>query len=129
MINSKQIVYGLNMQMTDETVVETAALAGFDFIRLDACHYPYTLDHMVRIIRTADSVGLPVIARIDSLEQAAMMLDFGLAGVMFQQVQKHSMSFMVQVLQLPIYSQMKKSATMICLQLCSFHLHAKQQTS
>ena len=87
MIESGKVVYGLNCQILDPVVAEVAAIAGYDFLRLDCTHFPFEVKHIIDYIRVADSVGLPIIARIDDPDKASMLLDFGLAGIMTQKCQ------------------------------------------
>ena len=87
MIESGRVIYGLNCQIMDPVVAEAAAIAGYDFLRLDCTHYPFDVRDIISYIRVADSVGLPIIARIDDQDKAAMLLDFGLAGIMTQRCQ------------------------------------------
>ena len=84
MIEEGRVIYGLNCQILDPVVAEAAAIAGYDFLRLDCTHFPFDTGNIIDYIRVADSVGLPIIARIDDPDKAAMLLDFGLAGIMTQ---------------------------------------------
>ncbi|WP_434310509.1 HpcH/HpaI aldolase family protein [Hominifimenecus sp. rT4P-3] len=86
-IQKGEILYGLNVQICDPVVAEAAAIEGYDFLRLDACHYPIPSDKIAHFILAADSMEIPVIARIDDLELGALLLDYGLTGIMVQKVQ------------------------------------------
>lgn len=52
--------YGLNIALHDPSVVEMAARAGYDFVRVDCEHMMFGLDSLMEIIRTARLLGMPV---------------------------------------------------------------------
>ena len=81
MLENGEMVLGLTCQLTDPTVAEMAALAGYDYIRLDFS--------MIRdFIHTADSVSLPVIMRVTRTDDLTALADLGVAG--FQIPHMHS---------------------------------------
>ena len=78
--------YGLNIALHDPSVVEMAARAGYDFVRVDCEHMMFGLDSLMEIIRTARLLGMPVQARITSVDQASALLDFGVSALMLPHV-------------------------------------------
>lgn len=78
--------YGLNIALHDPSVVEMAARAGYDFVRIDCEHMLFSRDTLMEIIRTARLLGMPVQARVTDLGQASAFLDFGVSALMFPHV-------------------------------------------
>lgn len=78
--------YGLNIALHDPSVIEMAARAGYDFVRIDCEHMLFGNDSLMEMIRTARLLGMPVQARITSIEQASALLDFGVSALMFPHV-------------------------------------------
>lgn len=82
MIAAGELPLGFIMNLVDPAVAELAALAGYDFIRIDGEHVAYNLESVQSIVRAADSVGLPVIIRTANYENISALLDCGIAGIM-----------------------------------------------
>lgn len=77
-----QISYGLMLSMSDPAVVEMAALAGYDYVRLDCEHTLFDYSTMVDMIRTANLLNLPIMVRISSQDDVTRLLDAGISGIM-----------------------------------------------
>ena len=75
-------VLGTWVTMTDPTVIEFAKLAGFDFVRLDNEYFPFDINMIEQMIRTANSIGLPIIVRVSRLEDISMFISCGADGIM-----------------------------------------------
>jgi 4-hydroxy-2-oxoheptanedioate aldolase len=61
-----QTVFGLNIGIPSPVIVELAAYAGFDFIRIDTSHNSYDLPTITNLIRAAEAVGITPMARVDN---------------------------------------------------------------
>ena len=88
MLENGEMVLGLTCQLTDPTVAEMAALAGYDYIRLDCEHSMLDFSMIRDFIHTADSVSLPVIMRVTRTDDLTALADLGVAG--FQIPHMHS---------------------------------------
>lgn len=78
--------YGLNIALHDPSIIEMAARAGYDFVRIDCEHMLFGSECLMEMIRTARLLGMPVQARITSVEQASALLDFGVTALMLPHV-------------------------------------------
>lgn len=74
--------YGLNIGLSDPVVVEMAARAGYDFIRIDCEHMLFDNGTLMNMIRTARLLDLPVQLRVPDLSNASALLDLGASGLM-----------------------------------------------
>lgn len=61
-----QTVLGINIGVPSPVIVELAAYAGFDFVRIDTSHNAYDLPTVVNLIRTAEAAGITPMARVDN---------------------------------------------------------------
>jgi 4-hydroxy-2-oxoheptanedioate aldolase len=66
-------------------VAELLALAGFDFLVLDAEHGFFSIESIERMVIAADGAGIPAIVRVPSCTAAEVgrCLDAGAAGILF----------------------------------------------
>jgi 2-keto-3-deoxy-L-rhamnonate aldolase RhmA len=66
-------------------VAELLAIAGFDFVVLDAEHGFFSLESIERMVIASDGAGLPAIVRVPSCAAAEVgrSLDAGAAGILF----------------------------------------------
>jgi len=81
-MKNKEVSFGLVLSLKDPSLLEMAAYAGFDFIRIDCEHELYdnfTLDSM---IRTASLLNIPSFIRLATMEDIPRFLDLGATGVM-----------------------------------------------
>lgn len=81
LLQQKDCIFGLFVNLNDPTVVELAHLAGFDFIRIDLEHKMYDPVTVLSLIRTADLLGMAVQVRISSLSEVTRLLDAGAHGI------------------------------------------------
>ncbi len=86
MLADGQFLFGFVANMIDPSVVEIAGLAGYDFVRLDCEHTPFSIQEMRNFIRAADAVGIPLIIRLTELDAITGLLDFGVGGFMIPHV-------------------------------------------
>ena len=59
-------VLGINIGVPSPVIVELAACAGFDFVRIDTSHNGYDLPTVVNLIRAAEAAGITPMARVDN---------------------------------------------------------------
>ena len=74
--------YGLNVGLSDPVIVEMAARAGYDFIRIDCEHMLFDNGTLMDMIRAARLLDLPVQLRVPDLSNASALLDLGASGLM-----------------------------------------------
>ena len=81
-------VLGCFVPIPSPELVEICALAGFDFVLLDAEHGPISPQTAYPMILAAEARGCTPIARIGQLDRQVILkfLDLGIAGVMTPQV-------------------------------------------
>ncbi len=81
-------VFGCFIPVPSAATVEILALAGFDFVLLDAEHGPVSPESAYPMILAAESRGIPAFARIGQNDKQVILkfLDLGIAGVMVPQV-------------------------------------------
>ena len=73
---------GIYIGDTDVAVVEMAAIAGFDYIRIDNAHALVNPSKLADTIRVANAYDVPTLVRISSLEEMTKLLDFGATGIL-----------------------------------------------
>lgn len=78
-INKQNYVYGPFCKMQDPTIIELAALSGFDFIIIDMEHGPYNISSVQNMIRAAESKGIIPIVRVTVNSETLILrlLDIG----------------------------------------------------
>ncbi len=78
------VAYGILSPTTDPVVCEYIGYAGFDLYMIDAEHGPTTLTEATHMIRACETAGIPVWARIRSVDDKLILqyLDAGISGVM-----------------------------------------------
>lgn len=79
-------ILGIYVACADCTVVEMAARAGMDYIRIDLEHGLLDYSTVAQLIRTATNLGMPVQARVADLSDITRLLDFGVTGVVIPDV-------------------------------------------
>ena len=85
-VKSGLFSYGLMLGYADPLIVEMAAYAGFDFIRIDCEHEMIDISAVKNMIITANHLNLPVIVRLSTLDDITRLLDFGVSGVIVPSV-------------------------------------------
>lgn len=83
-----ETVFGCFIPQASAATVEIVALAGFDFVLLDAEHGPISPESAYSMILAAESHGIPAFARIGQNDKQVILkfLDLGIAGVMVPQI-------------------------------------------
>lgn len=74
--------FGVNLALSDPVVVEMAARAGYDFVRIDCEHMLFETSVLMNMIRAARLLDMPVQVRVADLGQATALLDLGVSGLM-----------------------------------------------
>ena len=80
MIQNGEIALGMTCSLFDPAVAEIAGIAGYDYIRMDCEHNLCDYSAIKSFIRSADSVGIPVIIRLTNLDNITALNDFGVSG-------------------------------------------------
>lgn len=78
--------YGLYISMSDSSVIEMAAQAGYDFVRIDLEHSLISQSELREMIRVANLVKIPVFIRLAELSSISAILDSGADGVVIPHV-------------------------------------------
>lgn len=78
---------GVFVPMPSPEVVEVLALAGFDFVLLDAEHGRISPENAYPLILAAEARGIPALARVGQNDRQVILkfLDLGIAGVLIPQ--------------------------------------------
>ena len=84
--------YGLNIALHDASVVEMAAYAGYDFVRVDCEHMLFDNATLAEMIRTAKLLGIPLQLRVTNLSQASAFLDCGASALMLPHVRNREIA-------------------------------------
>lgn len=79
-----EVLYGPFIDSCNEELIEIVALAGFDYAIIDSEHSPCDPQIAVRLIRAAESRGLPTLIRVNNSQPSTIlkMMDIGSAGIM-----------------------------------------------
>jgi 4-hydroxy-2-oxoheptanedioate aldolase len=87
-LKAGEVVLGCFVAPPSPEFVEMIALAGFDFVLLDAEHGPIDPGTAYPMILAAEAHGVPAFARIGQQDKQVILkfLDLGIAGVMVPQV-------------------------------------------
>ncbi|MCA0932501.1 aldolase [Lutimonas saemankumensis] len=78
-LSKGKTVYGPFCKIQDATMVEIAALSGFDFIILDMEHGPFSIETVQTLIRTAEARGITPVVRVTENSETLILrtLDVG----------------------------------------------------
>lgn len=79
--------YGVYISDTGVGVADIAAVAGFDFMRIDFEHTLSDLSELRGMMRCADAYGLPTLVRISSLDDITKLLDYGAGGILVPDIE------------------------------------------
>ncbi|HEV2107208.1 MAG TPA: aldolase/citrate lyase family protein [Thermomicrobiales bacterium] len=82
------VCIGTFLNFPSPELVEICALAGFDFVLIDAEHGPITPESCYTMILAAEARGIPTLARIGEHDRQVILkyLDIGIGGVVVPQV-------------------------------------------
>lgn len=83
-----EVVFGLGLDGADPLMVEYAALAGLDFVRIDCEQGPSTLESIEHMVRAAEAAGVTPTARVpvNRPEVIVQLLNRGVAGLTFPHI-------------------------------------------
>ncbi len=81
-------VFGPFCKINDATMVEIAALSGFNFVILDMEHGPYSIESIQILIRAAEARGITPVVRVTENSEALIMrtLDVGARCIQVPQI-------------------------------------------
>ncbi|WP_109831745.1 HpcH/HpaI aldolase family protein [Reichenbachiella versicolor] len=81
-------VYGPFCKISDPTMVELAALAGFDFIIIDMEHGPISVESAQNMVRTAEARGIIPVVRVTENNETLILrtLDIGVRSIQVPQI-------------------------------------------
>lgn len=80
-VEEGQYSYGLVLSLKDSAIIEMAAYAGYDFVRIDCEHDLFDHSTIANMISIANLLNTSIIVRISSLNDIPRLLDFGASGV------------------------------------------------
>ena len=82
-IKNGESAIGTFVKMTDPSVVEVLALAGFDFFVLDTEHVAIDREQLLGILRAAEAFNITPLVRVRENQQVEILqnLDLGYMGV------------------------------------------------
>src|SRR3982074_2542937 len=83
LLQTRSLVFGPFISMTDSTVVDLAAFAGYDFILLDAEHGSLSLETIANHVRAARASNLGTLLRVPEGDASYIQraLDMGVDGI------------------------------------------------
>lgn len=83
-----QTVYGPFCKLQDPSLVEIAALVGFDFVILDMEHGPLSVESVQTLARAAQAKGIEVVVRVTDKRASDILriLDVGVNSIQVPQV-------------------------------------------
>lgn len=86
-----QTVYGPFCKIQDPTIVELAALAGFDFIIIDMEHGPFSIEGVQQMVRAAEARGITPVVRVTENNETLILrtLDIGVKCIQVPQVSNY----------------------------------------
>ncbi len=81
-------VFGPFCKILDPTVVELAALAGFDFVIIDMEHGPYSIETVQQMLRAAEARGISAVVRVPENSETSILrvLDVGAKCIQVPQI-------------------------------------------
>jgi len=81
---SKQegVVLGTWLSLTDPSMVEFVKWSGFDFVCIDNEYFPFDMNMMAQMIRTANNLDIPSLVRISRMDDISMLISTGAYGIM-----------------------------------------------
>jgi 2-keto-3-deoxy-L-rhamnonate aldolase RhmA len=86
-INDGHLVYGLYICVPSPTILELAANAGLDFVRIDCYHSALDLAATEHMIRTAEACGIVPFVRVNCDPQRILsVLEMGAMGIIVPDV-------------------------------------------
>ena len=85
-------VYGPFCKIQDATMIEIAALSGFDFVILDMEHGPFGIESVQTLIRAAEARGITPVVRVTENSESLILrtLDVGARCIQVPQISSRS---------------------------------------
>lgn len=81
-LENDEMAFGIYVSVPSPVIVELAALAGLDFVRLDLAHGPYELPALENMIRAAEIHGITPMARLHpNGPTISNLLEMGMMGI------------------------------------------------
>lgn len=87
-LGAGEAILGMTVQLTSTDIVELVALAGYDFVMIDAEHGALDVPAVARLILAADARGLAAMVRVPDSTPSfiSRVMDAGAAGVVVPNV-------------------------------------------
>lgn len=85
-IKKHKPVFCIGISIIEPSLIEMAAISGYDAAIVDACQMRYSPERIREMILAGDTKGIPVIVRAASCSDATAYLNFGAVGIMFDGV-------------------------------------------
>lgn len=79
--------FGAYVSDTGETVCEIAAMAGYDFFRMDYEHTLVGYGQLKEMVRIADGANIPIVFRVNTPAEITRALDFGVTGILIPDIE------------------------------------------
>jgi len=86
-VKNGEVSLGIFLGETGETVAEIAAVAGFDYIRIDSEHALTDPGALAAKIRVANAYNIPTLIRVSSLAEMTKLIDYGATGFLVPDVE------------------------------------------
>lgn len=86
LLKQNRPVFGIYVVSPDPNLIEIAAHAGLDYIRIDLEHGMLSYSEVREIVRVATLSGMPVQARVSDLSDVTRLLDFGVTCIIVPDV-------------------------------------------
>lgn len=85
-------VFGPFCKIQDPSIVELAALAGFDFIIIDMEHGPFSIEGVQQMVRAAEASGITPVVRVTENNETLILrtLDIGVKCIQVPQVSNYN---------------------------------------
>jgi 2-keto-3-deoxy-L-rhamnonate aldolase RhmA len=81
-VKQEGTILGTWISLTDPSVVEFVKWSGFDFVCLDNEYFPFEMNMMAQMIRTANNMDIPMLIRVSRMEDISMLVSTGAFGIM-----------------------------------------------
>lgn len=85
-VRAHELTLGMYVSIADPIVIELAASAGYDFVRIDCEHAMLDMQTVAHMVRAADAAGLATQVRVASVTDIPRLLDIGVQGIVVPSV-------------------------------------------
>lgn len=88
MLATQPWVMGTAVTLEDPTAIEIAAVAGYDYVRIEREHSPVSDSAFIQLLRAADAHDMPVLVRVPDASTKSVLpcLEGGAAGILVAHV-------------------------------------------